>query len=112
MASRKEHWFRIATRYAVSGTPTLAFPGFVVASLDSAWQNKMGWAVFWILIGWLVAIIGTWVAEPLVDAKTRHRILATGVVAIIATILSGGVYFYETGEAGSWQPTPDRSKKA
>ncbi len=95
MAKRKEHWFRVAIRYAVSGGPTLAYPGFVAASLDAAWANKMAWAAIWLCVGWCVAIIGTYVAEPLVDAKTKHRFAATLIVGVLATAASVATWHYE-----------------
>jgi hypothetical protein len=106
MSKRKEHWLKKTLRYVMSGAPILAFPGFVTASLDAAWAGKMGWAAIWLCVGWVVATVGTYVAEPLVDAKTRHRLLATFLVGVFALIAALGTRYGETLSERGAPPRP------
>jgi hypothetical protein len=106
MARRREHWLKKALRYAVTGAPILAFLGFIATSLGAAWAGKMGWAAIWLCVGWVVLTVGTYFAEPLIDAKVRHRWLATLLVAAAALIVALGIRYGETHDSAQLSRTP------
>lgn len=106
MRHRKEHWVRQSLRYLVTGAPMLAFVGFIATSLDATWNSEMGWAAFWLCLGWVVAVIGTYLAEPLIDAKAKKRWAATILIAVLTTVAIIPIHMYELHYRRQKQPAP------